>query len=311
MPCPFRSCKVNIEVKQLTQNKNRNINMINTLTLNEAIEMVPAIGATRAAEKTSGTYQFVSTRNILEQVQEQGWRITGASSQGRSAHAQHRVTLVHEKDLAIAQDADGGQDGILRIEMFNSHNLTKRFMMALGYFRFACSNGLVIATGPSETIRTKHRFSDERMGAIMDKISTVSERFPRVLASINDFKSRQLTEDEQRSFAEFAIKGRYLYRQALPKTFSNIDAMTQRMLVARRPEDEGNNVWEVYNRVQENIVRGIEGVTRPMRGYSDSVRVNQLLWKGAETALQYSSNPLKNHLLGLLVKDGKKGKISA
>ena len=286
-------------------------NMIQTLTLNEAIQAVPAIGATRAAEKTSGTYQFVSTRNILEQVQEQGWRITGAHSQGRSLHAQHRVTLVHERDLAIAEDADGGQDGILRIEMFNSHNLTKRFMMALGYFRFACSNGLVIATGPSETIRTKHRFSDSRMEAIMDKIANVSERFPRVLEVINDFKSRQLTEDEQRSFAEFAIKGRYLYRQALPKTFANLDVMSQRMLGARRQEDEGNTAWEVYNRVQENIVRGIEGVTRPMRGYGDSVRVNQLLWKGAEMTLQYDSNPLRNHLLGLLVKDGKKGKISA
>jgi hypothetical protein len=285
--------------------------MIQTLTLNEAIEAVPSIGSTRAAEKTSGTYQFVSTRNILEQVQDFGWRITGVSAQNRSPYAQHRVTLVHEKDLAAAQESNQNQDGILRIEMFNSHNLTKRFMMALGYFRFACSNGLLVATGPAEMIRTKHRFSDQRMEAIMAQIQSVSERFPRVLSTINDFKSRQLTEDEQHSFAEFAIKGRYLYRQALPKSFTNIDAMSNLILNPRRVEDEGDSVWQVYNRVQENIVRGIEGTTRPMRGYGDSVRVNQLLWKGAETTLQYDKNPLKNHLLGLLVKDGTKGKISA
>jgi hypothetical protein len=285
--------------------------MISTLTLNEAIEAVPSIGSTRAAEKTSGTYQFVSTRNILEQVQDFGWRITGVSAQNRSPYAQHRVTLVHEKDLAAAQESNQNQDGILRIEMFNSHNLTKRFMMALGYFRFACSNGLLVATGPAEMIRTKHRFSDQRMEAIMAQIQSVSERFPRVLNTINDFKSRQLTEDEQRSFAEFAIKGRYLYRQALPKSFTNIDAMSNLILNPRRVEDEGDSVWQVYNRVQENIVRGIEGTTRPMRGYGDSVRVNQLLWKGAETTLQYDKDPLKNHLLGLLIKDGTKGKISA
>jgi len=285
--------------------------MLNTLTLSEAIQEVPAIGATRASDKTSGTYQFVSTRNILEHVQEQGWKITGATSQGRSLHAQHRVTLVHEKDLAIAQDADGGQDGILRIELFNSHNLSKRFMMALGYFRFACSNGLVIATGPAETIRTKHRFSDERMGVIMDQIASVSERFPRVLNTINEFKTRQLTEAEQKTFAEYAIKGRYLYRQALPKSFSHLGDMVEKILQSRRDADAGNSTWEVYNRVQENIVRGIEGTTRPMRGYGDTVRVNQLLWKGAEMTLQYDKNPLKNHLLGLLVKDGKKGKISS
>jgi len=285
--------------------------MLQTYSLNEAIDQVPAIGATRAADKTSSTYQFVSTRNILERVQDLGWKITGASAQGRSPHAQHRVTLVHEKDLALAADPTNNQDGILRIDLFNSHNLTKRFMMALGYFRFACENGLVIATGPAETIRTKHRFSDERMESIMDQIATVSERFPRVLNTINDFKSRQLTEGEQRSFAEFAIKGRYLYRQSLPKTFGDIDKMSNLLLAPRRKEDEGSSAWEVYNRVQENIVRGIEGTTRPMRGYGDTVRVNQLLWKGAESTLQYDTNPLRNHLLKLLVKDGKKGKISA
>jgi hypothetical protein len=285
--------------------------MFETLTLNEAIKRVPAIGSNRAAEKTSGTYQFVSTRNILEKVTSLGWHITGATSQGQSPYAQHRVTLVHERDLERAQNPNVEDEGLLRLELFNSHNLTKRFMMALGYFRFACSNGLIVATGPAEAIRTKHRFSDERLESIMAQIENVTERFPRVLETIEGFKSRQLTEEEQDSFAQYAIQGRYLYRQTLPKSFSQIDKMTKTILTPRRSSDEGNSTWEVYNRVQENIVRGVEGVTRPMRGYGDSVRVNQLLWKGAEMTLQYDKNPLKNHLLSLLVKDGKKGKIAA
>lgn len=284
---------------------------LNTITLEKAIELAPAIGSTRPHEKTSDTYQFVSTRNILEQVQNHGWKITGASAQGRSLHAQHRVTLVHEKDLALAQNPLQNQDGILRIEMFNSHNLTKRFMMVMGYFRFACSNGLIVATGPAETIRTKHRFSDNRLEQIMEQIQNVSERFPKVLATIEDFKNRQLTDIEQNAFAEYAIKGRYLYRQALPKRFQRLDGMVERVLSTRRSEDEGNSAWAVYNRVQENIVRGIEGITRPMRGYGDTVRVNQLLWKGTEMTLQYTNKSLETNLFDLLVKDGKKNKISA
>lgn len=282
---------------------------IPTLTIKEAIEAVPAIGATRAADRTSSNYQFVSTRNILENVESLGWRITDASAQGRSPYAQHRVTLVHEKDLNRAEDVS--DEGILRMELFNSHNLTKRFMMAMGYFRFACSNGLIVATGPAETIRTKHRFSDQRMEAIMSQIQTISDRFPKVLQTIDSFKQRHLTESEQRSFAEFAIRGRYLYRQALPKSFANLEAMSNVMLTPRRTEDEGDSAWHVYNRIQENLVRGIEGTSRPMRGYSDVVRVNQLLWKGAESTLQYDKNPLKNHLLSLLIKDRKNRKVSA
>lgn len=281
-----------------------------TYSLQEAIENIPSIGATRGKENTSGKYQFVSTRNILEHVLDNGWNITQASAQGHSPYAQHRVTLVHDKDISKLSEANPNQDGILRAEIFNSHDRSKRFMMALGYFRFACSNGLLVATGPADQIRTKHRFSDGRLESIMDQITQLSDRFPKVLEIIEGFKSRQMTEFEQCSFAEFAIKGRYLYRQTLPKSFGDLDKMSNLLLTPRRKEDEGSSAWEVYNRVQENIVKGIEGATRPLRGYGDNIRTNELLWKGAETALQFSNKELNKRLMDILVKDKKKGKLS-
>jgi hypothetical protein len=100
-----------------------------------------------------------------------------------------------------------------------------------------------------------------------------------------------------------------LYRQSLPKSFGDIDKMSNLLLTPRRKEDEGSSAWEVFNRVQENVIRGVEGVTRPMRGF-DSTRVNQLLWKGTETALQFSNKELNKRLMSILVKDKKKNKIS-
>lgn len=280
-----------------------------TYSLEEAIQAVPAIGSTRGGENTSKTYQFVSTRNILEHVLDNGWNITNACSQGRSPYAQHRVSLVHNRDLALAANPENNQEGILRIELFNSHNRSKKFMLAMGYFKFACANGLIVESGPTSCIKTKHRFSDNRLDAIMDQTKELSERFPKVLEIIEGFRSRQLTESEQRSFAEFAIKGRYLYRQTLPKSFGDLDKMSNLLLTPRRKEDEGNSAWEVFNRVQENVIRGVEGITRPMRGF-DSTRVNQLLWKGTETALQYNNKELNKRLMDILVKDKKKNKIS-
>ena len=297
-----------------------------TLTIDEAIKLVPAIGATAPAQKVSNTYQFVSTRDILERVQQDGWLITNATSQGRTEYAQHRVTLVHTNDLVSPTPATVFQnsvimsannevnlndEGIPRIEMFNSHNLTKRLMFAIGYFRFVCSNGLIAATGPAEAIRTKHRFSDDRLTVIMEQVSQISERFPQIQAKIDQFKERQMTEDEQMSFANYAIKGRYNYRPTMPARFNDIEESSRRLLQSRREADVGNSVWQVYNRVQENVVSGMEGFTRPIKGYTDSIRVNQLLWKGAETALQVDREKLNKALMDLLVKDGKKGKISA
>ena len=50
-----------------------------TYSLQEAIQAVPSIGATRGGDNTSGKYQFVSTRNILENVISNGWNITRRS----------------------------------------------------------------------------------------------------------------------------------------------------------------------------------------------------------------------------------------
>lgn len=282
---------------------------LQTLTIEEAIKHVPAIAATGPADSVSDRYQFISTQEILERVMQDGWLITNAVSQGRSSYAQHRITLVHEDQLSKA--FDGQQEGIPRIEMFNSHNLTKRLMFAIGFFRYVCSNGLIVASGPAETIRTKHRFSGDRLEQIMNQVSEISHRFPVINEKINDFKSRQLTEQEQISFAEYAIKGRFNYRPAMPKRFRDFERTTKRLLAHRREEDNGNNTWQVFNRVQENLIMGMEGFSRPIRGYTDSTKVNQLLWKGAETTLSFDKDNLNKALMNLLIKDKKKGKISA
>jgi hypothetical protein len=280
-------------------------NNINTLTLDEAIERVPAIGATQAADHVSDRYQFVSTRDILARVGDYGWRITNATSQNQSPTAQHRVTLVHENDIGIRSG-----DGIPRIEMFNSHDRSKRLMFAIGFFRFVCSNGLIIASGPAETIRTKHRFTNDRLTEIMDQVGQISGRFPKIMDTINEFKNREMSEQEMVAYAQYAIKGRFNYRPEMPKRFRDMGRTTEKLLSVRRDADSGNSTWQVYNRVQENLIQGIEGFNRPIRSYGDNVRVNQLLWKGAETALAHNGTELDNTLKQLLVKDGTKGKIS-
>jgi hypothetical protein len=281
---------------------------MNTLTIDEAIKLVPAIGATGPSQKVSDHYQFVSSRNILERIIDDGWQITNAVAQNRMPHAQHRITLVHQNHI---NDDQTDAEGLLRIEMFNSHDRTKRLMFAIGYFKFLCSNGLIVASGPAETIRIKHRFSNDRLSEIMDRVSEISERFPKIQSTIDNFKSRELSEQEQIAFARYAINGRFLYRPAMPKRFKDEKNATEKLLQYRRPEDSGNTAWEVYNRVQENLIKGVEGFTRPIKSYSDNIRVNQLLWKGAETSLKFDKQEFNKELIKLLIKDGQKNKISA
>lgn len=140
----------------------------------------------------------------------------------------------------------------------------------------------------------------------MGQIQESSQHFPQILNVIDSFKQRRLSEVEQTEYAKFAIMSRYLYRKALPGSFKDMTNMAQKMLSVRRQEDNGDTAWQVYNRVQENIVRGIEGITRPVKGYDDSIRVNRLLWKGTELALTSNQDRFKNELGNLLLKNKKK-----
>jgi hypothetical protein len=277
---------------------------MNTLTIDEAAKLVPAIEAKEPNQRVSSRYQFVSTKEILEQVQEKGWLITNATSQGRSLYAQHRVTLVHQNDLEqLNQTKD---DGIMRIELFNSHDRTKRLTFAIGYFRFVCSNGLIVASGPAETIKAKHSlvsnsFANLKEG-LHERIGQLTDKFPNIHQKICDLKTRDLTEEEQVSFASFAIKGRYSYRPQLPKKFSDVETAALKVLNVRRDSDAGNSTWAVFNRVQENIINGIPGFSSPLRSYSDNIRVNCLLWKGAEASLEFANKELKTTLQNILPK---------
>ena len=277
---------------------------MNTLTIEQAIEKAPSIGGTEKSPNTSDRYQFVSTRSVLEKVLDQGWSIVDARSQGRSLYAQHKVTLVHNRDLSSFQQGVQ-KEGLLRVDLFNSHNRSRRFMMAMGYFRQACSNGLLVATGPAEMIKTRHLFSDDRLESIMGRIDTLSDRFPKVLETIEAFKSREMSEEEQVRFAQFGLRSRYLYRKELPKRVSG-DSVVSRLLEVRRPEDEGSSAWVVMNRVQESLIRGVDGLMKGTQAFGDNIRTNQFLWRGTEMALDHSSKDLFNRWEKLLVKDRKR-----
>jgi hypothetical protein len=274
--------------------------MINTLTLDEAIEIVPAIAATQADPKCSNQYNFVSTRDILQKALDRGWLINNVSGYS-NPYAQHRITMVHQNYL---DKVDQTADGFPRIEMFNSHNRTKKLAFAIGYFRFACTNGLIIATGPSDMIRTRHRFvDDDKLDNIFGHIDDACNKFPSILDTIKQFEDRVLSEQEQTKFAEYGIKSRFLYRQKLPKSFADTSVATEHLLKSRRDEDSSSTLWHVFNRVQENIIKGVEGFSRPVKSFGDTTRVNQLLWRGATTALRSKDEELFSELQNILIKN--------
>lgn len=237
----------------------------------------PAIFATRPDDSVSEKYAFVPTTDVLPVLRDAGFVPTSASSRAKvKEFGRHRIEMFRKDDLQKV--AAGKLKECPRIVIENSHDRTRRLVILAGYFRLVCSNGLIAASGMNGQLRTLHLKIDRE--AIKNLVAGTSQLLNDASSNVEAFKARKLTKIEQATYANYAAEARYKGYGAAP-----YEAKT--LLGVRRDEDQGDDLWTVFNRVQENVVRG--GVptlsgrkSRGVTSFSMSFEVNRRLWAGAE-----------------------------
>ncbi len=148
-----------------------------------------------------------------------------------------------------------------------------------------CCNGLVVGTVAND-IRIPHK------GNIQDDVIEgafrVLEDFETVDASVEAMKSQILLAEEESAFATAALALRYGERtDGQPPA----PITAEQLMELRRPEDVGHTTWAVFQRIQENTLRGgqpgrtVQGrrmQTRAIGSIDRSVSLNRALWVLAE-----------------------------
>jgi len=170
--------------------------------------------------------------------------------------------------------------------LVNSHDRSSAYQLHAGIFRIICGNGLIVADATFEHISLRHVGFDPNQ--VIEAGARILESIPQLTENVESFRARQLTPAEQKAFAESAILLKYDDLQKAPIS-------PERLLESRRYDDEGNDLWKTFNRVQENLVRG--GLkewsrrkengkrhprTRAVAGIDESVKLNKALWHLAE-----------------------------
>ena len=193
-------------------------------------------------DKLSNKYKVVATKQLAEKFKSMGFvvdeyketRVRKASKQG---YQKHLVRLSNPNILSTKHN-----DIKLQLLVTNSHDGLSGFSIKLGFFRFVCSNGLIVGD-VFESVNLRHT------GNIIEKVDDAVERMVAQTKKLDDaitaMKLKTLTEDEQREFISKAIKLRYPTK--------DIQDVSIPIL---RPEDGENNVFSLYNRVQETLIRG-------------------------------------------------------
>lgn len=240
---------------------------------------VPSVFAEEAHGSRSGRYTYIPTAAVMGQLTAEGWVPTFAvqakpRDENRIGFAKHMLRFRH-------QSADLAAGEVPELVLINSHDGTTGYQLLGGYFRFLCSNGLVVGNGYMD-IRVRHS------GRVLDEVTTgaaaVLEHFGQTGDQVRAMKALQLSASEQIAFAQAAVNLRW--NDAVRVEPADV-------LRPRRSGDESKDLWTTFNRIQENVIRGgvpVRSVSSPTRnararavqGIADHVRLNRALWTLAD-----------------------------
>jgi len=250
-------------------------------TVEQLRVVVPSIYATSPADNVSERYGFVSTSRIIDIMQEDGYQVVHARGGVRNCS---REFGVHEVRLRRADEKVKLHETFPEIVLINSHNGTSSTILHMGLFRQICSNGLVVGDSFQTSFRVPH-LGDPRENVISAAHFLMSSA-PRLNETIHNWRERKLSASEINEFGRRAGE----LRKLTGKTILGND-----LTRVHRDEDATDSLWNVFNRTQENLVRGGVPIisektgrvrkSRGLRAVKPLLAINRGLWDLAEEFL--------------------------
>ena len=245
--------------------------------------------------KVSGRYLFVNTETIVDDLDKLGWKPVQAAqrkSRGKSTIFSKHMVAFQNPDIKIK--GKDGDDSFPRIIMTNSHDGMQAFKFSVGIFRLVCSNGLVVADEQFSEFKIKHK--GYTFGELRKVVKTAVADLPSKVQIMNDMKNRILTQEEKNKLALDAMLIRANITPGSEKAakFNYDEETIEDILEPKRKEDKGNDLWRVFNVVQEKITQGefsaaLKGAkvrkVRKIKSFDKDIKVNQELFKLATSVI--------------------------
>lgn len=246
-----------------------------TVTTPSAVRLPLAVTQTEAAPKMSERYVQIQTAALLPELERMGFEVAAARMHKTRGVSADQPFARHWVDLRIPSVAPVCGT-VPRILIENSHDGSSALRVSMGAYRFICSNGLVIGTHfAQESVRHAGMAAEQAL----ERIAALARNTQPLFDSIERWSKIELHSDVANEFARLAS----VLRWGDAERFS-----PELVLSARREEDVRPDLWTVFNRVQENTVRGgFRGLTRSGRNstarpLNDDAEYNRQLWTLAE-----------------------------
>ena len=228
----------------------------------------------------SDKYRLAKTSEIVKRIEGLGFTMDKfvalkVRKKERQGFQKHRAIFTSPELKATA-------DGIPQLLLTNSHDGTSSVVLQLGFFRYVCSNGLIVGNNIIEPVRVRHSGNDFDDRLIV-AINFIVAQAHKLTESIDKLKATKLTNAEILAFQ----------REALQKRLGDVKIESFSMPI-HRTEDQANDLFTVMNVVQENLIRGGARVileqdgkrkdkaVRRVNSMIAQTQINTMLWNLAE-----------------------------
>ena len=259
------------------------------LSKEELKAQCPVIFAGKASNEVSKHYTHIPTSKVIDDMATLGWGVVDA----KSVKARKNSTKGFQKHLVVFRNPDvvinGKNDDTVfpQVLLTNSHDGKNAFTFTAGLFRMICENGLVVSTSTFEDVKMRHMgYSFEELQV---KIKEMVSKLPLTVESMNKMQATELGEKKAVEFAKKALTTRFPEDE-----LKRIKIDIKDILKPVRVEDSGDDLWSIFNVVQEKIIEGdFEYVAggklrkaRQIKNFKQDQRINKDLF---ELALEFAN----------------------
>lgn len=255
------------------------------LTKSEIRQKASSIFTAQGAPGTSDKYAHIPTDRIIDDMQVLGWGVVDAKQVKARKGEGYQKHLIVFRNNDIQITSEDGDTVFPQILLTNSHDGKNAFTFTAGLFRMVCENGLVVSSREFENMKIRHYgYSFEEL---QETIKSMVEKLPLTVESLNKFRAVELSQEQALEFAKKALTTRFSDEE-----IDNIQIDLNELLTPTRPQDRGNDLWSVYNVVQEKIIHGMfdykYGVksrkARKIKNFKQDLVINEKLY---DLALEY------------------------
>lgn len=252
-----------------------------TVQKEKSINEYASVVAQHASSRVSSKYNFIPTTRAIEVLNDHGWfpaRVMESKTriEENKGFQKHVIRFSNEKynqELMV-------NDTIPQLILKNSHSGTCAFELSVGLYRVVCQNGLCVANSSLHGNIIKVRHSGYQDLLMEDACKNLVKTLPNTLETVEKFKKKKLDAYHQGVMANKAIEMIFDGESYVVKSDD--------LLKKRRFADSENTLWNTYNVIQENVIKG--GVrqrrreddtiirSRAIKNIDRNLKVNRQLW---------------------------------